>query len=282
MTIPSPGRGRGAPGHPTRATAGSGRRSSVRRHPPGRLTLGALALLLGWSVALPSGVARAEAASGAEITGAPGLSGPAAGWTFDLYDAGDFVSQTTIKRCVAGAMQIMVNVMSAGSDGSTGLQDRLAALAHRLRGAREHGIGPEGWANALTTLGYGRYAVRAYRTRDAALAAAVLAVRRTERPAGLMVWRGAHSWVLHGFEATGDPLLDPNARVTAFRISDPWYPRVSTIWGASDPPDSAYSAADLREDYLPWRRPDGRYPGWDGRFLVVEPIAPTSHSWRLA
>jgi hypothetical protein len=213
---------------------------------------------------------------------APSLGSSGAGWRYDLYETGDFASQTTVKRCVAGAMQTMVNVMSDGADKSTGLQDRLASLAARLRGPREHGIGPFGWAAALTSLGYGRYEVRAYRTREAALAAAVLAIRRTERPAGLMVWRGAHSWVLHGFQATRDPLLDPGARVTRYIISDPWYPRVSSIWGPSMPPDSLYTAADLRENYLPWRRPDGRYPGWDGRFLVVEPALPSGHPLRFA
>ena len=29
---------------------------------------------------------------------------------------------------------------------------------------------------------------------------------QTGRPVGLLVWRGAHSWVLHGYEATADPL----------------------------------------------------------------------------
>ena len=146
----------------------------------------------------------------------------------------------------------------------------------------EHVVGPVGEARALTTLGFGRYEVRVYRSRSAALAAAVTAIRRTERPAILLVWWGAHSWVLHGFRASADPLLHPGATVTGYYISDPWYPRVSTIWGRSNPPDTLDSPALLAHSFIAWTRPDGRYPGWDGNWLVVEPIAPDGHWWRFA
>ncbi len=31
-------------------------------------------------------------------------------------------------------------------------------------------------------------------------------------------------------------------------------------------------AAEMKRNYLPWRRPEGRYPGRDGNFLVIVPL----------
>jgi hypothetical protein len=28
----------------------------------------------------------------------------------------------------------------------------------------------------------------------------------------------------------------------------------------------------MPEDYLPWKRPSGRYPGKDGRFVLIIPV----------
>jgi hypothetical protein len=61
--------------------------------------------------------------------------------------------------------------------------------------------------------------------------------------------------------------------VTALRIEDVWYPRISTIWGPSRRPDVLVPVGLLPEDYLPWKRPTGRYPGKDGRFVLVIPVA---------
>ena len=90
---------------------------------------------------------------------------------------------------------------------------------------------------------------------------------------GLLVWRGAHSWVLHGFETTADPALTDDYEVTGLWVSDPWYPRVSSIWGASRKPNQRITVKQLREDYLKWRRPTGRYPGKDGKYVLVIPVA---------
>ena len=96
-------------------------------------------------------------------------------------------------------------------------------------------------------------------------------MRATGRPVGLLVWRGAHSWVLHGYEATADPLAGVPFEVTHLYVSDPWYPRISSIWGASRGPNARITPKQLEEDYLPWRRPTGRYPGMDGQYVLVLP-----------
>ena len=60
---------------------------------------------------------------------------------------------------------------------------------------------------------------------------------RADECAGLLLaWNGAHTWVMNGFRADGDPAIFPNAKVTGAYILDPWYPDVSSIWGPSDPP----------------------------------------------
>jgi hypothetical protein len=43
--------------------------------------------------------------------------------------------------------------------------------------------------------------------------------------------RGAHTWVMTGYRATGDMVTNPNAVFTGAYVVDPWYPRVSSIRG---------------------------------------------------
>ncbi len=218
---------------------------------------------------------------GAATPGGPApIADGASRYTYDIYAKGDFSSQATKDWCVAGAMQTMTNIMSDGAVHTDRGQRRLYDLAVDLGARGDAAIGPFGWAQALRQLGYGRYGVRVYPTRDAALQAAARAVRRTSRPAGLLVWRGAHSWVMNGFQATADPLIDPTAKFTAYAISDPWYPRVSSIWGASRPPDTFYKPDYFVRHYLRWDR-NLTYKPWDGGFLVVEPLSPLSTWWRL-
>jgi hypothetical protein len=172
-------------------------------------------------------------------------------------------------------MQTMVNVMSDGPiDGSRRTQRELYQLGRkhstdRLEGA---GIEPEGWAGGLNELGYGPYAVHVEDTRRGAIHAAARALRATGRPVGLLVWWGAHAWVMTGFEATADPALSDDFRVTGVTIQDVWYPRVSSIWGESNPPDTLVPFRDVREDFIRYRRPGVAYPGKDGRFVLVLPV----------
>jgi hypothetical protein len=192
----------------------------------------------------------------------------------NLYRKGDFVSQATAKQCVAAAMQNMLNMISPSADTSKTTQARLASLAKQLSDARDGGTEPLGWARGLARRGGGAYEVRVAPNRGAALDLAIRAMRATGRPVGLLVWRGAHSWVLHGYETTVDPALGTPMAVKAIFVTDPWYPRISSIWGASRGPNARITPTQLAEDYLPWRRPTGRYPGMDGRYVLVIPVAP--------
>ena len=196
-------------------------------------------------------------------------------FAMDLYRDGAFVSQATASYCIPASMLTMMNMIDGGSRRSASTQRRLYALARKLSTWRLVGEGAEaeGWARALDELGFGPYVVHVADTRTAAIMEAARAIRTTGRPVGLMIWRGAHSWVMSGFKATADPATTDAFKVTHVNAEDPWYPRVSSIWGASRRPDSLVPVKRLSEDFLAFRRPTVRYPDKDGRFVLVLPIA---------
>jgi hypothetical protein len=198
-------------------------------------------------------------------------------FAIDLFDVGDFVSQARVDWCVPASILAMMNMIDVEGVRTTRTQGELDRLARRLSTARLRGAGsePEGWARSLNRLGLGPYEVRAERTRGAAIAAAARALRLTGRPVGLLIWRGAHAWVMSGFRATADPAYTDDFRVTHIYVLDPWYPRISSIWGPARRPDALVPVRRLGEDYLAWRRPTVRYPEKDGRFVLVVPVVET-------
>jgi hypothetical protein len=82
-----------------------------------------------------------------------------------------------------------------------------------------------------------------------------------------------------GYRATADPAVFDDAQITGAYIEDPWYPRVSTIWGPSDPPGNFEDVAELERNWPfgtnddGWSRLEGAYPDRDDRFVVVLPGA---------
>ncbi|HEY6058425.1 MAG TPA: hypothetical protein VIV06_10355, partial [Candidatus Limnocylindrales bacterium] len=160
--------------------------------------------------ASPAGAASLPAASA--VPGGPAtpqLDPPPSPGPFeiDLYAKGDFVSELTKEMCVPAAIQTMANIMGSETDRSGRTQRRLYARARALSPPTLVGPGaePAGWAATLDELGFGPYRVDVEPTRGSAIAAAAKALRMTGRPVGLLVWRGAHSWVVSGFQATTDP-----------------------------------------------------------------------------
>ena len=226
---------------------------------------------------LPSPSAQSSGPPGA--SGSPGSSPPPSPspspspgpFAMDLYKAGDYVGELKDTWCVPAAMQTSMNIMDTGADTSQRTQAHIFALARSIAPAPDGAAEPEAWAKGLAELGYGNYAVTEKTTIRDAIHLAARQIRITNRPAGLMVWRGAHSWVVSGFTATADPARTDNFVVTAVRIEDVWYPRLSTIWGYSRPPDALVPVGALPRDYLPWKRPSGAYPDKDGKFVLVIP-----------
>ena len=90
----------------------------------------------------------------------------------------------------------------------------------------------------------------------------------------LLAWRGAHTWVMTGYRADADPAIFKNAEMKGAYILDPWYPRISSIWGRSDPPGTFQDAAEMKRNFLEWKRPEGSYPDRDGLYITVAPTIP--------
>jgi len=205
---------------------------------------------------------------------------PAPGpFSMDLYRPGDFSHQATKDWCVAGSTQTMMNIMRGGrNDHSVRSQERIYLQGRRFSPDKVKlgpiGVDLLGWAEVLNREGFGPYVVDGAGNRRAAIRKAARALRVTGRPVGLVTWRGAHSWVMSGFTATDDPAWRDDYEVTAINIEDTWYPWVSTIWGASRPPGTLVPVSALAEDYLPYQRPRARYPGRDGRFMLILPVLP--------
>jgi hypothetical protein len=101
-----------------------------------------------------------------------------------------------------------------------------------------------------------------------------VALSETRAPVILIAWRGVHTWVMTGYRADADPRIFKDATITGTYIYDPWYPRVSTIWGPSDPPGTFQDKAEMERNFLPWARPEGPYADRDGKFLIVVPTIP--------
>jgi hypothetical protein len=134
--------------------------------------------------------------------------------------------------------------------------------------------GPNAMILALDAYGAHGYQLQGYKTRGEALRGAATALSETGSPVILLAWRGAHTWVMTGYRADADPLVFPDANVSGTYIYDPWYPRVSTIWGASDGPGVFQDQAEMVRNFLAWKRPEGRYPDRDGKFLIIAPTIP--------
>ena len=175
--------------------------------------------------------------------------------------------------CAVAGTQMVLEIHGKGQLGlpfQKTLASRIGEWESR-RDSHNGGWGPSAIVAALEAYGVKGYEVRAYETRADALYDAAKAIEKLHAPVLLMAWRGAHTWVMTGFRADADPLVFDDAKVNGTYILDPWYPLVSSIWGPSDPPGTYQNGDEMRRNYLPWKRPEGRYPERDGMFLAVVP-----------
>ena len=214
---------------------------------------------------VPSGVPPA--------TPAPTAARVAVDVQIDRDPAGHFAHEIRDVWCSPAGVQMTLAVLGLG-DTSSGFQREIAGRVHEWESwADSHNgdWGPAAMVQALAAYGASGYQLRAYDTRADALRDAAAAISTTEEPAILLAWRGAHTWVMTGYRADADPRLFPDAKISGTYILDPWYPTVSSIWGASDPPGTFQDAAEMVRNFLPWKRPEGKYPGRDGRFIVLIP-----------
>jgi hypothetical protein len=208
-------------------------------------------------------------------TDGPAASPTKASFNVDLYRPGTFVSQMDKESCTAGAILNMLNIMGPTIDLTTKTQQDIAATLVSLTTRQDSyngGFGPAGWALTMAKLGAGQYKLVVDPTFDQAMRDAAIALAQTMRPVGLLTWWGAHSWVMTGFRSDADPAVFPKTfKLKGAYIVDPFYPRVSTIWGKTLGPDSLRDMFTMAQNYLPWKRPEGHYPDRDGKWLLVIP-----------
>lgn len=197
-------------------------------------------------------------------------------FSIDLYRRGSFASQNTTYYCVPAAIEVMMNLIDGRPfETSSATQDDLYALVRDALIEPYWGRGgqPEGWSSVLNDEGDGRYVVAVRATRGQAIRLAAQQLRLTNRPVGLLVWRGNHAWVMSGFTSIGDPAKTNDFTVTGVFIEDVWYPRVSRTWGAGRAPDSLRSIATLADVFLPYDQHGEGGLDKDGKFVLVIPVA---------
>lgn len=238
--------------------------------------------------------APTPAPSAATATASPGSAGPAtpsptatpsaepvrAPVDVDITDDPEafFASQDHKDWCAVAGTQ-MVLALHGLADTSVATQKEIASRVREWESrddSRNGDWGPAAMALALEAYGAPGYEVRAFETRQGALRNAARAIQATGAPVILLAWRGAHTWIMTGFRADADPTVFRDARVQGAYVLDPWYPRISSIWGPSDPAGTFQDEAEMERNFLRWKRPEGRYPDRDGLFITVAPTLPLS------
>jgi hypothetical protein len=204
-----------------------------------------------------------------------------------------FASQLTDKDCAVAATQMVLAILGLGDTSDAfqqEIKDRIGEW-DAYEDSQNGGWGPAAVGLALAAYGAEDYEVRAYDTYTDALRDSAIAITELNKPVVMFPWWGAHSWVMTGYRADADPTLFDDARISGAYILDPWYERVSSIWGPSDPPGTFEDLAELERNWPAfqgppgyesigpgWTRPEGRYPDRDGRFVVLVPTTPRSPS----
>jgi len=187
------------------------------------------------------------------------------------------VTQLTNEWCAVAGTQVVL-AADGLTDNSDATQREIAGRIGEWESRRDShngGWGPAAIAAALDAYGAKGYEVRAYQSRQSAMRAAAQQLELTRAPVVMMAWRGAHTWVMTGFQSDADPNVFADANVTGAYIYDPWYPTwQSSIWKASLGPGVFHDWTNLQENFLPWQRPEGTYPGRDGNFILVVPTQP--------
>jgi hypothetical protein len=197
-----------------------------------------------------------------------------------------FASQITTKDCAVAGTQMVLAVLGLG-DTSNEFQDEIHDRIGEWEAwedSHNGDWGPAAVSLALADYGAPGYELRAYDSYTDALRDSAIAISEMDAPVVMFPWWGAHTWVMTGYRADADPTIFDDAVVSGAYILDPWYPRVSSIWGPSDPPGNFEDLSELERNWPVhggpppyqaigpgWTRPEGAYPDRDGKFVVLLP-----------
>lgn len=220
----------------------------------------------------PTGVATPPAPN-ATPAPTPAPAPPRDAFAFGLFEQGDFVPQHTFDWCVGASIQIAHNLVRADRRSSYEDQQSLWERARSHSTNSYNGANPRGWATVLEETGLGPYRLVSMADYDEALRTAAAAMHATERPVGLVMWRGRHAWVMSGFESIGDPAIHADFAVTGVRVVDPLYPYGSGVWGPSPEPNALLSPEELATQ-LVIREPRRWSSDLAAGYLLVLPVEP--------
>jgi hypothetical protein len=200
--------------------------------------------------ATPEATPEPEATPAPSVGAAPDATAEPEPFAMNLYRNGDFVAQYTFEWCVGASLQMALNMSTDESHTSRADQQELWEMARDRSFSPFGGANPTGWTAVLNDIGIGPYVLVSIPTLDEALIVAAKAIRATDRPVGLVMWRGRHAWMMSGFEASADPAKADDFDVTGIRVQDPLYPNGSSVWGPSPRPNSLVSPATLGEQFV--------------------------------
>jgi hypothetical protein len=175
---------------------------------------------------------------------------PKAAFVQSLYHRGDYVAQYTFEWCVGASLQMALRMTGVSEDESRAQQQALWEMARDRSFSPFGGANPRGWTAALNDLGIGPYVLVSIPTFDEAVRIAAEAMRATDRPVGLVMWRGRHAWVMSGYESVGDPAVHDDFEVTGVRVLDPLHPHGSRVWGPSPAPNALISLETLGRQFV--------------------------------
>jgi PKD repeat protein len=196
-------------------------------------------------------------------------------WTggIQLYRAGIYSKQATMRLCVAASTQMIRNIAYEQEDHSLKYQSAYNAYGRAHNGFKtpaSDGIDPAGWQAMLRKYVDPKYRIAAAAGYTNAVRAAARAIRLTGRPAGVFVMRGGHVWVISGFTATADPAIDPTFVVTSVSVEGPLFGIRPAIKGYDPVPNVRLTTARFARYLLPYRDPY-EPKGWRNRYVVVIP-----------
>ena len=206
------------------------------------------------------------------VSGAMPVAASLPEWTgtVNLYQPNTFASQATNTWCVAASSQMMLNMILDQHDSSSSSQSTYITYAQAHDGGYyPAGSNPLGWAAVMSRYGGAKYIVQTFSSSASALKQAVIRMRQTNKPVGLLVWSGRHAWVLNGFSATADPATTSDFTITAVYVTGPLYPRTPNSLGYDQPPNMSLTPAQLNSYFKTYS--DTVVRTWNGTYVVVMP-----------
>jgi hypothetical protein len=230
----------------------------------------AIAIVLVAGPTVGATLAADPAPAAADPAPTPSLPPPLT--VLSLLRGGDFVRQYTAYQCVGASLQTMRNMIWASNATSRLVQRTLWLRARRLSlYTADGGADPFGWTAATGISGHGRYVLVAADTLQGALKAAARGMALTHRPAGIVVWRGVHAWVLSGVDTTADPATTTDFQVVAGRIADPLYPYYHVWHRTIYRPGTRLALSVLGSNFTPYHD-SRRDPRIEGKWVAIVPV----------